>query len=310
MAIGSSHWQDSPGNRNEKHGAGPQGTGMLAEIDQALGLLQAFVSVGVKTFAVTLTDIEGKKVPQGYYSHCSLEQLRRMLRPMLKVATAQQHNVIIRPGQSERVELVQLDDLAEPELHRLEPVSLVLLATSPGNGQSWVAVEDSTPDFARRLRQGTRADASASGATRISGSRNFKAKYAPHFPTIEILVCHPGKVVQRAELESLELVAPLEEVQIAASSVALLPAGRRKWPSYQRCLQQAPLVRGGEDRPDISKADFVWCMTALDWGWSMAATAARLMQESRKAHENRERYALLTVQNAAASVARRRGKRR
>lgn len=309
MAIGSRPWQDSPWNRNEKHG-GPQGTGMLAEIDQALGLLQAFVSVGVKTFAVTLTDIQGKKVPQGYYSHCSLEQLRRMLRPMLKVATAQQHNVIIRPGQSERVELVQLDDLAEPELQRLGPVSLVLLATSPGNGQSWVAVEDSTPDLARRLRQGTRADASASGATRISGSRNFKAQYAPHFPTIEMLACHPGKVVQRAELESLELVAPWEEVKIAASSVALLPAGRRKWPSYQRCVQQAPLVRGGEDRPDISKADFVWCMTALDWGWSMAATAARLMQESRKAQENRERYALLTVQNAAAAVARRRGNRR
>jgi|SRR5215469_5055207 len=277
-----------------------------AEVDQALELLLAFASVGVKAFAVTLTDIEGKKVPQGYYSHCSLEQLRRRLGPMLRVATAQQHNVIIRPGRSERVELVQLDDLAEPALRRLDPVSLVVLQTSPGNGQSWVAVEDSTPDFARRLRQGTSADASASGATRISGSRNFKAKYAPHFPTIEILACHPGQVVQRAELESRELVALLEEVK-STPRVSLLPADRRKWPSYQRCVQQAPPVRGGEHRPDISKADFVWCMTALDWGWSLAATAAKLMQESRKAQENGESYALLTVQSAAAAVARRRG---
>ena len=64
---------------------------------------------------------------------------------------------------------------------------------------------------------------------------------------------------------------------------------------------------GGEDRPDISKADFTWCMMAIDWGWSVTATAARLMEESRKAQENGERYALGTAQNAAAAVARRRG---
>ena len=306
--MDSSDWHDLPRTETRNTGRATE-EGMVAEVDQALELLQAFASVGVKSFALTLTNIEGQKLPQGYYPHCSPEQLQHMLRPMLKVATAQQHNVIIRPGQSERAELVQLDDLAEPELRRLGPVSLVVLATSPGNGQSWVAVEDATPGFARRLRQGTGADGSASGATRISGSRNFKAKYAPHFPIIEILACHPGKVVPRVELDSLELVAPVAEVKLAAPSVSLFPADRRQWPSYQRCVLQAPPVRGGEDRPDISKADFVWCMTALDWGWSMAATAARLMQESQKAQENGDHYALLTAQNAAAAVARRRGNR-
>jgi hypothetical protein len=245
-----------------------------ADREQALELLQAFASVGVKAFAVTLTDLEGKKLPQGYYSHCSLEQLRHTLGPMLRAATAHQHNVIVRPAKSESVELVQLDDLAEPDLGRLSPVSLVVLRTSPGNGQSWVAVEDATPNFARRLRQGTRADASASGATRIAGSR------------IEILAWHPGHVVSRAALESRELVAPVEAVPFTTSGVARLPAGRRQWPSYPRCVAHAPPVAGGEPRPDISKADFVWCMTALDWGWSRAATAARLIQESRKAQEN------------------------
>src|SRR6516164_9147050 len=281
-----------------------------ADREQALELLQAFASVGVKAFAVTLTDLEGKKLPQGYYSHCSLEQLRHTLGPMLRAATAHQHNVIVRPAKSESVELVQLDDLAEPDLGRLSPVSLVVLRTSPGNGQSWVAVEDATPDFARRLRQGTRADASASRATRIAGSRNFKAQYAPHFPTIEILTSHPGHVVSRVALESRELVAPVEAVPFTTSGVARLLAGRRKWPSYPRCGAHAPAVKGGEPRPDISKADFVWSMIALDWGWSRAATAARLIQESRKAQENGEHYALLTVQNAAAAVARRRGHHR
>jgi hypothetical protein len=63
-------------------------------------------------------------------------------------------------------------------------------------------------------------------------------------------------------------------------------------------------VHQGE-KPDISKADFVWCMTALDWGWSVEETAARLLQESSKARENGEKYALMTAQNAAAAVARR-----
>ena len=41
-------------------------------------------------------------------------------------------------------------------------------------------------DFARRLRKGTGADPTASGATRVAGSLNFKDKYAPDFPRVAI----------------------------------------------------------------------------------------------------------------------------
>jgi hypothetical protein len=51
-------------------------------------------------------------------------------------------------------------------------------------------------------------------------------------------------------------------------------------------------------------------LIALDWGFSVEETAARLMDESTKAKENGERYALLTAQNAAAALARRQGKGR
>jgi len=54
--------------------------------------------------------------------------------------------------------------------------------------------------------------------------------------------------------------------------------------------------------PDLSRADFTWGMTAITWGWSIEDTAAQLMQESSKAQENGERYALITAQNAAAAV--------
>ena len=69
-----------------------------------------------------------------------------------------------------------------------------------------------------------------------------------------------------------------------------------------------PSTRG--DRPDISKADFVWCMTAIDWGWSIEQTAGRLFEVSSKAQENGEAYALMTAQNAVAAVQRRREKSR
>jgi hypothetical protein len=66
----------------------------------------------------------------------------------------------------------------------------------------------------------------------------------------------------------------------------------------------SPAIHHG-DRPDISRADFTFYMTAIDWGWSVEATAKRLMEESTKAQENGEKYTLTTARNAAAAVERR-----
>jgi hypothetical protein len=41
-------------------------------------------------------------------------------------------------------------------------------------------------DFARRLREGTGADTTTSGATRVAGSINSKEEYAPQFPRVAI----------------------------------------------------------------------------------------------------------------------------
>jgi hypothetical protein len=57
-------------------------------------------------------------------------------------------------------------------------------------------------------------------------------------------------------------------------------------------MQTHPASAHGQDRPDISRADFTWCMTASDWGWSVDDIATRLLEESEKARENGERYAL------------------
>jgi hypothetical protein len=60
-------------------------------------------------------------------------------------------------------------------------------------------------------------------------------------------------------------------------------------------------------KPDPIPAgrDFVWCMTALTWGWSTDETADRLMEESGKARANGRAYVDLTVRNALLAVERR-----
>jgi len=271
-------------------------------VNQALGLLEAFASVGVEAFDVTKTDVDGNK--RGFLPARGLGELRRRMAEELADTTRHQVNFIVRPRPGPRAEMIQLDDLAADQVVPIERQAFMVLETSPGNFQAWVAVKDAPADFGRRLRKGTGADPSASGATRIAGSRNFKAKYAPAFPLVTLTHTAPGRITTPAELETAGLVAPIEAPKQPPPRVSRPSAERRRWPSYARCIQNAPPVHQG-DRPDVSRADFVWCMTAIDWGWSIEATAARLLEESPKAGENGPNYARMTAEHAAAAVARR-----
>jgi hypothetical protein len=105
------------------------------------------------------------------------------------------------------------------------------------------------------------------------------------------------------------MVAPPEKAAAAAIPVSRHRPEARGWPSYQRCLEKAPPARSG-GRPDISRADFTFCLLAIDWGWGVEETADRLMQESGKAQENGEAYALRTARAAARAVEGRRGRGR
>jgi hypothetical protein len=272
----------------------------------ALGMLDAFASVGALRFDITFTDAAGEKV--GFRGNRSLDQLRHAMPEILQAADERKHNVIVRP-RSSGATLIQLDDLGEDVAARLRPVSFLVQRTSPRNYQAWIAVADGDADFAKRLRKGAGADPTASGATRVSGSLNFKEKYAPAFPRVETVHASPGRVVMRAELESLGIVAPQEKTGPAAVRFDRRRPDAKGWPSYQRCVAGAPPARDG-DRPDISRADFTFALLAIDWGWSVEETAARLLQESSKAQENGEAYALRTARNAAAAIERRRSQQR
>jgi hypothetical protein len=234
-------------------------------------------------------------------------ELARTLPEILDDATRRQRNLIVRPH-GPGVSFIQLDDLKADKLPPLAPAVFLSLETSPGNYQAWLALPGAEDkDFARRLRKSTAADTTASGATRVAGSLNFKDKYAPHYPLVAIHSANPGRMADAEELDRLGLIAAPEvmaqPLRIAPARVS--PGSRRRWPSYERCVDGAPL-NSEETGPDISRADFVFCMTAITWGWSVDDTAARLMEESTKAQAAGRPYAELTARNAALAVERRR----
>lgn len=274
----------------EKHGR---------EVEQAWQMLHLFAGLGVHSFDLTWTDMDGYK--QGYRAAQNLEALRRWMPSLMKSAIQRRHNLIVRP-KSPTDELIQLDDLRGTSLDRVRSTAFLILTTSVGNHQAWVAVRPCGPDFARRLRQGSGADPSASGASRVAGSLNFKRQYAPDFPTVQILEATPQRIVTRDDLEAAGLVAaPIEVCSIGRAGANWRA---KAWPSYERCLQKAPLAHQS-DRPDVSRADFTFCLLAIDWGRSIEETCERLLEKSSKARENGDSYARLTVQRAAAAVDRR-----
>jgi hypothetical protein len=273
---------------------------------EAQAMLDTFASCGATRFDMTWTMLAGDK--EFFRRGMSLADLARAMPATLDGATGMQRNIIVRPHGA-GVTFIQLDDLKALSLDRIAPAVFLILETSPENFQAWLAMPGTEDkDFSRRLRKGTGADPTASGATRVAGSLNFKHKYAPDFPRVAIYQAKLGRMTSAAELERLGLVAELETAQplrISPAPVRIGAGGGRKWPSYARCVDAAPL-NSEETGPDISRADFVFCMTAITWGWSVDETKARLMEESAKAQANGERYAELTTRNAALAVERRR----
>ena len=277
---------------------------MIAEA-QAIDMLNLFATVGAQRFDVTFTDIEGRKLPKGgFLPNRHISELRRTIGPLLREAAEAQRNVIIRPRPTSAA-FIQLDDPPPASIERLKHAAFLVERTSATGYQVWLAL-DEKPDleFKRRLKKGAGADIMATGATRIAGSLNFKPGYAPAFPCVEIVHSAPGLVTTRAALESLGILAPPEPVRQAPLRASLKRPDVRKLPSYRKCLDGAPLNQAGTG-PDRSRADYTWCLTALDWGWSVEDVAAQLLQESPKARERGEDYAMQTARSAAEAVARR-----
>jgi hypothetical protein len=285
-----------------EHWRGAVEQGMSSpNVAEAVATLQAFGSVGAASFDVTLTDIEGRKADNGYQPGRTAGELCRCIGARLESATRRRTNFIIRP-RATAAALVQLDDLDRERARRIAPHGFLVLQTSPGNFQVWVAVNDPPAGLALRLKRGIGADPTASGATRIAGSLNFKTKYQPDFPRVEIAHMNTGNATTAGALDRAGFVAPPPQQPPASVPRKSVP---QRWPDYQQALRGAPLRLDGSGL-DRSLADFFWCKWAAERGWDIEGIANKLVQVSEKAQERVRRgdegYPLLTARKAAATV--------
>lgn len=273
--------------------------------EEAKQMIRAFASVGAKKFDITWTDIGGEKV--NFRRGVRADTLENSIGSHVETAIVERQNIIVRPH-TEGVSLVQLDDLNVNGIDRLRSVAFLTLETSPSNYQAWLAFPGKLgEDVARRLRKGAGADPSASGATRSAGSLNFKDKYTPDYPQVCIRHAYLGRTATYEQLQSLGLIASPETRRAVPVRVSPTSSSARQWPSYERCVEGAPERHGGGGK-DISRADFTWCLTAIDWGWGIEETAARLLEVSPKARENGDAYAHVTARNAASANMRNRSR--
>lgn len=126
------------------------------------------------------------------------DDLRRTIPALLETSAAEQLSLIIRPHGPD-VMFIQLDDLTADRLPHLAPAMFLLFETSPGNFQAWLALPGKhDKELARRGKLAAHSDKSASGATRIAGSLNFKEEYAPNLPRVTITEAQPGRTTTMA----------------------------------------------------------------------------------------------------------------
>jgi len=306
----------------------------VTNLSKAFGMLDNFASCGAQSFVLTKTELEWpghKKLKWG--KTYSLEALREKLPQILRTAAIRRpmtlpeglqvmagENVIIRPT-GPGVVFVQLDDLkTQEQIERARPAACVIHETSPGNHQAWIAVsgvsagKEQFKEFTRRVRKAVGGnDKSASHATRLAGTENWKVKYLPNPPVVRTLEAYPGRIMTPMQLESMGLLAAPEPQQ-SSSVVELHPrrayheqSRERRWPDYDYYLRKAPPKQDGSG-PDRSDADFSWCKKAARRGWSVEETTQKLLEVSEKAQERAlgrdAGYARVTAKNAAEAAAR------
>ena len=263
----------------------------------ALTMVDAFVSIGSRRFDLTRTTIN--REPVDYCAGRNVGAMRILLPVLVPLVWTRQENLIIRPQKPMHGVLVQLDDLAAGQLERVRSRSFLIVETSVGNYQVWIAIEDGDVDFIKRLMKGVGADSRANCAGRLAGTPNCKKKYAPDFPAVRIAAVQPGMRAKGADLEDLAAPAVPSGASAPAAS-RFHGTGSRGWPDYERCLAGAPKKPDGT--PDRSRADYMWCIWALERGNSAAAVEVKLLEVSAKAREEWDRgnqeYVRRTVEAA------------
>jgi hypothetical protein len=206
------------------------------EVAEATVMLDMFEILGVRSINLTITNEQGTKV--GFKRYKFFDSFRAALPALLLNSRNRQLNVIVRPVPPRSLSFIQLDDLTSSQVDRVRAMSFLVLETSRGNFQAWLALKDADADIARRVKKAAGADPNASGATRLAGSYNFKSKHAPDYPRVLLHAVAPGRIVIVDELQHAGLIAPDECTGRHAPRQAPPTKAKHrflKWPNYWRC---------------------------------------------------------------------------
>lgn len=273
--------------------------------------LTACASVGIdKYLAVflddTITDFEESCT---FSEYGDPRQFRARLDGYLKRNQARRESLSVRLRFKGEFKVMQLDDCPPEALKALAPYSFLQVATSPGNGQAWIALADELDEdgykalryrlFSERAPLGKlKVNGGAHGSVRWPGSLNCKPsrRYRDgEPPRVQLLRAALGLKVSVAELEAAGLLGaapPKPDPRVVREIRGRLPKG---WPDLNDSYAQF-----GRDR---SRAEFVWCMKALRRGWPSSHVEAELASLGVKASARaRDSYIRDTVANAARIV--------
>jgi hypothetical protein len=192
-------------------------------LDEAETAAAAFASVGIRYVKVVFVD---DTKSQQADNNCtlaegvSLDEFRRRLPEYLeRNSRSPVESMTVRLHFKGETRLLQVDDCDAEVLRLLVPHSFLQFATSPGNGQAWLALGGNltTQEYNRLRRQlltrlaRTGANGGAYGSARWPGTLNRKPKrrYVDgESPRVQLLRVAYGLRVTPDELETAELLAP------------------------------------------------------------------------------------------------------
>jgi hypothetical protein len=304
MMMTSSPTMDREPKKEHGRGAVTLDTAKNPGATAAREMIGVFESVGANAFDVTITDQSQNLI--GFQRNQSAAKLSASIPFLLDATDRAERNLIIRPrGENER-QFIQLDDLDGPGIERVKEVSFLIIETSRGSFQAWLCVADADENTARNLKVATSADATASGAARLCGSRNFKEIHSPHFPYVRTVEAHPGRTTRKEELSQSGLLKEEKATQPPARAPS---RGFQSftWPDYSIELSRAPKKKDGTI--DASRADWNFSLIAADRGFTAQEITERLLEVSEKTQRMKDsearQYAERTAKRAAESVARR-----
>lgn len=239
--------------------------------------LNAFESVGVTQYDVSMRD---ERTGEGTEYRIHYPQgLRDMLPYYLSANTTRSESFIVRPRGAS---LIQIDDLKEADLARIERYSFLTVETSAGNYQAWVALDGADETARRAIRERLvkklGGDIGANGAMRMCGSVNRKPKRNGF--RVRVRSVAPFKRTTASELEEAGLLLPVAKPAVSPSA-PLSKGQAQKFPSYERCLT--------DKDGDRSAADASFLAISVKRGFSMSEAIAELKKVSPRVREEKMR---------------------